>query len=547
MHLHKIILAIVLTIHTGLHAQNTVGTIVNTAQSQEGYTLFCPVNSFQTYLIDNCGRVINSWTSNQLPGLNAELLPDGSIVRNGRILNSAMSIGGLAGVVEKFNWDGLREWRYRCSGPDSTSHHDVKVMPNGNILLLVVYGKSISDAVDRGRDTSNVTDPILFSEAILEIEPIGSDSGRVVWRWDIWDHLIQDRDSTKANFGVISEHPERMNINYNGSSNGRDWLHANSIDYNPDLDQIAICFRNTSEFWVIDHSTTIVESAGSSGGRYGKGGDILYRWGNPAAYNRGTVADQKLFGPHDISWVPSGYPGEGNFMIFNNGDITGISSVEEFSAPADSAGFYSNPGLLAYGPTVSEWSHSEPNNALFNSLRLSSAQRLPNGNTLICSGFTGYFSEVDSAGNLVWAYRNPVSGTGLLTQGNTINPGVNSIFSIKRYGPDYPAFNGRTLNPGNPIELNFNLDNCQISATENVALSNAPAIFPNPATNFIYIINNTAFSTYYIYDIFGNKMLTKTINEVGIHEIDLSELSSGFYVIVNSKNPKECSKITIKH
>jgi len=538
---------IVILLNFNLIAQNTVGTIVNSTASYEGYTLFCPVNSFQTYLIDNCGRVVNSWTSNQLPGLTAELLPDGSIMRNGRILNSAMSIGGLAGNVEKFNWDGLREWRYRCSGPDSTSHHDLEVMPNGNVLLLVVYGKNISDAVALGRDTTVVSDPILYSEAILEIEPIGIDSGRVVWRWDIWNHLIQDRDSTKPNYGIIADHPERMNINYNGSSNSRDWLHANSVDYNPDLDQIVLSFRNTSEFWVIDHSTTMAESASSSGGRYGKGGDILYRWGNPAAYNRGTATDQKLFGPHDISWVPAGYPGDGNFMIFNNGDVTGISSVIEFTAAQDSAGFYSNPSNQAYGPLVPDWSHSEPSNTIFNSQRLSSAQRMPNGNTLICSGFTGYFSEVDSLGNLVWAYRNPVTGTGLLSQGNPVNSGVNSIFSIKRYGPDYAAFSGRTLNPGNPLELNFNLDNCIISSTEDIAENNSFEIFPNPTNGIIYINNKTANSIYQLYNLQGLLLQTFTLNETGIQKIELSGMLPGLYIVANPENPGELIKLTYKH
>ena len=542
------IFALTLFLGTNLCAQNTVGTIVNTQNSYNGYTLFCTVNSFQTYLIDNCGRVINSWTSSHLPGLSAELIPDGSIVRNGRILNSAMSIGGLAGIVEKFNWDGFRQWRYRCSGPDSTSHHDFEVLPNGNVLLLVVYGKNISDAVALGKDTSSFSDLTLFTESILEIEPIGIDSGRVVWRWDVWNHLVQDFDSTKTNFGVVSDHPEKMNINYKGSSSNRDWLHANSIDYNPELDQIVICFRNTSEFWVIDHSTTMTESAGSSGGRYGKGGDILYRWGNPAAYNRGTTADQKLFGPHDISWVPAGYPGEGHFMIFNNGDVTGISSVEEFTAPSDSAGFYSNPGTQAYGPAVAYWSHSEPTNTLFNSPRLSSAQRMPNGNTLICSGFAGYFSEVDSLGNLVWAYRNPVTGTGLLTQGNPVNSGVNSIFSIKRYGPNYPAFNGRTLTAANPLELNFNLDNCQISTVEtNYDENFSIEIFPNPADNMIFINNKTINSTYLIYNLQGIILGKEFLSEIGNHAIDLSDFLPGTYIIVNSKNPKAAAKFIHKH
>jgi hypothetical protein len=527
-------------------AQNTVGTIVYTADSQEGYTLFCPINSFQSYLVDNCGRIVNSWSSSHLPGLSAKFDIGGNLVRKGRIMNTSMSIGGLAGIVEKYSWEGFRTWSYRCSGQDSTSHHDFEILPNGNILLLVVYSKSITEAEARGRDVNPSGDTSLFSESILEIEPIGIDSGRVVWRWDVWDHLIQDRDSTKPNYGIIADHPERMNINYNGSAVGRDWLHANSIDYNPELDQIALSFRNTSEFWVIDHSTTISESASRYGGRYGKGGDILYRWGNPAAYNRGTVSDQKLFGPHDISWIPSSSPGEGNFLIFNNGDVTGVSIVEELLAPIDSAGFYSNPGTQAYGPQTALWSHSDQTNPLFNSLRLSSAQRLPNGNTLICSGFSGYFSEIDNNGNLLWAYRNPVSGTGLLTQGNPVNSGVNSVFSCKKYANDFDGFAGRVLQIGNPIELNFNLDNCNISNVNEAQLTQNFKIFPNPASNIIYIDNTTNESSFQIYNSTGE--LIRTVTEIGLGEtaIDISDLPTGIYLIKGEKTPNSIAKFIRK-
>lgn len=58
----------------------------------------------------------------------------------------------------------------------------------------------------------------------------------------------------------------------------------NGIDYNPVLDQIALSTHNLNEWYIIDHSTTTAEAATSSGGNSGKGGDLLYRWGNPAAY-----------------------------------------------------------------------------------------------------------------------------------------------------------------------------------------------------------------------------------------------------------------------
>ena len=76
----------------------------------------------------------------------------------------------------------------------------------------------------------------LWPEHIVEVD---TDTDSIVWEWHTWDHLIQDYDSTKSNFGIIAEHPERININFPQGgplSHGGDWLHINSIDYNADLD-----------------------------------------------------------------------------------------------------------------------------------------------------------------------------------------------------------------------------------------------------------------------------------------------------------------------
>ena len=146
------------------------------------------------------------------------------------------------------------------------------------------------------------------------------------------------------------------------------------------------------------------------------------------------------------------------------------------------------------------------------------------------------------------AYRNPVTGTGILTQGNPVNSGVNSIFSIKRYGLDYPAFNGRTLTAANPLELNFNLDNCQISTVEtNYDDNSSLEIFPNPADNVIYVNNKISNSTYFIYNPQGVLLQSAFLKEIGNQGIDISNILPGMYMIVSSKNPKESAKFIHKH
>ena len=90
---------------------------------------------------------------------------------------------------------------------------------------------------------------------------------------------------------------------------------------------------------------------------------------------------------------------------------------------------------------------------------ISGAHRLPNGNTIMCSGTVGQFIEVNSAKEIVWKYICPVAATGPLTQGSAIPIDaartaelMNSVFRVYKYPLDYAAFKGRTMTPGNKVE-----------------------------------------------------------------------------------------------
>ena len=136
--------------------------------------------------------------------------------------------------------------------------------------------------------------------------------------------------------------------------------------YNPDLDQIAVSVWAFSEFWIIDHGTTTAQAAGHTGGRRGRGGDLLYRWGNPRAYRAGTKADRKLFSQHNAHWIPKGLPGAGHLLLFNNGRERpdgSYSSVDELVLPADSQGRYTRQPGKAYGPDQPVWSYTAPEEA----------------------------------------------------------------------------------------------------------------------------------------------------------------------------------------
>ena len=239
------------------------------------------------------------------------------------------------------------------------------------------------------------------------------------------------RFGARSNFGVVADHPELMNINsFQPSMEGSprdDWTHVNAIDYNAELDQIAISSNHLSEIWIIDHSTTPQEAAGHAGGRHGKGGDFLYRWGNPQRYDRGTADDRKLFNQHDVQWIRPGLAGAGNLMIFNNGDsrLRPYTTAIELTPPMNADGTYRLQSGQPYGPETLAWEYNPDPPERFFSFFISGVQRLPNGNTLVNQGAGAQVREVTPAGEIVWEYKIRERGTGAAhaVQGEPLSAG----------------------------------------------------------------------------------------------------------------------------
>jgi len=397
--------------------------------------------------------------------LSVYLLENGNLLRTAALGSQGNPFFqgnyGHGGRVQIFDWDGTIVWDYEYSSEWHLLHHDVEMLPNGNILMNAWERKTFEEAVAQGRDPNLLVDRELWPHHIIEVEPDGLTGGNIIWEWHIWDHLIQDHDPTKGNFGVVEDHPELIDINFMEDSTA-DWNHVNAIDYNIEFDQIILSVSHFNEIWIIDHSTTIVEAAGHAGGNSGKGGDILYRWGNPQAYRAGNANDKKLFYQHDPQWIESGLPGEGHILVFNNGrDRPGVgySSVDEIVPPIDGIGRYSLAVGSAFGPNEAAWIYKKDNPADFFSEYISGAHRLANGNTIICSGAKGIIFEVTAGKEVVWEYVNPVANQGPVIQGDAIpidqEEGfwTNHVFRAYRYAPDYVGLAGKDLTPGDYIEL----------------------------------------------------------------------------------------------
>lgn len=528
----RLLIGLTIFIYSNISAQNTVGTTFMNQNVFEAYTLI--TTHTKAYLINNCGEIINEWNSTFLPGNAVYLLPNGNLLRAGRTEDGSSDIvfGGQGGIIELFDWDDNLIWSFTYSTNNFRQHHDVFPMPNGNVLILAATVISEDDAIAAGRNPNILSQSRLYNEQIIEVQPVGANQGNIVWEWNIKDHLIQDFDVSKENFGDVALTPGKLDLNFlNGGNGASNWLHFNSIQYDDNLNQIVMSSRNLSEIYIIDHSTTTAEAATSSGGTYGHGGDLLYRWGNPQAYRQGTETDRKLYGQHYPHYIAQGLNDEGKLIIFNNGiDRTPeYSEVLIINPPITSPGVYDYLPNSPFGPEQFDYSYSNQstNPSDFYSRIVSSAQRLANGNTLICEGNTGEVFEIDVNENIVWNYQNPVNNiSGEITSQGSDPPIIPILFRAIKYAPDFPAFTGRDLTPGVPIENNPNSAVCENLSTSSND-DDQVSIFPNPASNVISITSRETIDKIELYSTLGKKEIDVSSN----NSINISALNSGIYFV----------------
>ena len=492
MSLHRLsqwlVVAFTMVCVTQTRGQITLGTLALEPGANQDYVLFSPNGSETAYLIDKCGRQIHHWETEGRPGLMAYFMDNGDLVRTRSHQTGQFLGGGIGGIIERFDWEGNLLWTDTLASPSHHQHHDIAVMPNGNILAILWEKWFAEDAIARGQLPELASEEVWVTR-VVELAPLPGTGSEVIWSWSPWEHLIQNTDPALPNYGEPSDHPGRFDVNFEavaesggpgfGQEAAYDWMHVNSIHYHPERDEIVLSSRHWNEVWIIDHSTTTEEGAGSSGGQHGRGGDLLWRWGNPAAYGQGDETNQQFFGQHDAQFTVNS---EGlSVSVYNNGferPDGNYSTVQHIPIPLDEVGGFDSPLNEAFGPEAATWTYPTTPDFSFYSPNISGYTQLDDGHHLICQGANGRFFELDETDNLVWEYVNPITSTGPLTQGN--NPVQNGVFRVTSIPSSHPGLAGRNLEPGDPLELNPGPLDCTVEVWDTPA-SQTAQLWPNPA------------------------------------------------------------------
>lgn len=515
---------IILTFSFVIEGKSQIGLTIDDGSVDDGYYLFHPNPSKTTYLIDNLGKIAFTWEGTHNPGASVDLLEDGMLLRTGKI-ESNFTVGGVGGYLELVRPSGEIEWSYIFATESEQAHHDFELLPNGNILLILFDRISGEDVLAAGRDPETFEGE-LWSEKIIEVKPIGKDDVEVVWEWRLWDHIVQDFDDSKLNFGVVSENPRKMDVNFHIESlEIRDWVHLNSIDYNAELDQIMIGSPFFSEIWIIDHSTTTAEAKTGTGGASNRGGDLLYRWGNPQVYKAGTDEDRIFYGQHDPHWIASddGY----SIIVFNNGQERSepYSTIEKMDLPfvaLDASYEIGDDGTFL--PETSELVYQAPNKLDFFSAIVSGVQILDGGGLLINEGINGRFFELNSSNEIVWEYKSPITNKGILCSKEASSVTGNIVFRVHKFSPDY---SGLPTNLSNEVLLSEL--NCPppLSAGSDWDVS----VYPTNFDDLINVTSDGEIEKVVVTNLMGARVLEQKGKDDSHLIIETASWSPGVYIV----------------
>ena len=407
-------------------------TIYKPEKCYNGYTVF-PAPETGVVLIDMNGGVVNFWE--ELHAFPAKLLPGGQVFGSLGQRNNDYGYQDQIDLVQ-VDWDGNVVWKFDkleyIEDPGyepmwmARQHHDYQregnpvgyyvpgmecKLDSGNTLILCHH--TITDP--------NISDKRLQDDCIIEVDW----EGNIVWRWNCHEHFNE--------YGFDNAAKNALFRNPNMTAAGGDWMHINSMSvlgpnkwydqgderFHPD--NIIVDGRETNIIAIISKET----------------GKIVWKLGPNYNTKEGRRVGQ-IIGQHHAHMIPKGLPGEGNILIYDNGGWAGYTNPNEITDTGNKGIRRDNTRVLEINPTnfMIEWkctptemNHLQPfHSHYFYSPFISSAQRLPNGNTLITEGSGGRLIEVTKDHEIVWEYISPYWGKNLR---------LNMIYRAYRYPYDY--------------------------------------------------------------------------------------------------------------
>jgi len=376
-----------------------------------GVTRYDPAKAFNSYvvfagadkitrLIDLNGNVVRDWKYSAFPsklldpaltgGQRGHVLVTLATVQGGGTgLVPGRAVQAVSKTIGEVDWDGKTVWEWggdKAPGGAAQQHHDWQRLPNGNTLILANLAHPVP----------GFAEPQVLDDVVYEISP----GGEIVWKWIASEHLDE--------FGFT---PEELKLVRNADT--ADYLHVNNMsvlgpnrwfdagDKRFDPDNVLIDSRNANFTVIIDKKT----------------GKIVWSLGPHYPANELVTRSKRqvprpvdqISGQHDAHLIPEGLPGAGNLLVFDNQGEGGY--------PPAALAVTGGSRVLEIDPLIKEivWEYSGENSGrpgwTFQSTFISSARRLPNGNTLIDEGYNGRFFQVTPKGEIVWEYISPYFGT----------------------------------------------------------------------------------------------------------------------------------------
>jgi hypothetical protein len=379
-------------------------TIYDPEGAWNGFTVLSPLGTPAVLVIDMNGNVVKRWDGfNNSAGGPARVLPGGHVIA----ANGARPPHQESLELIQRDFDGKLVWRFdrgeQITLADGTmiwsarQHHDWQRddFPAGYYSpesKPALQGRTTLILAHADRMQPKVAAVMLGDDRLIEIDA----KGEIVWQWLAGDHIDE------LGFAPDARQVIGAAAAFNKARGGYDWLHVNSATYvgpNPWYDKGDARFAPENVIISSREASIIAIVA--------RDGSIVWRLGPDFSASRELRAIRQIIGQHHPHLIPKGLPGAGNLLVFDNGGSSGYGFASPIAPDGRGAFQRATSRVLEINPVTLQlvWSYT---NARFFSTNISSAQRLPNGNTLITAGAGGRMFEVNRGGTIVWEYMFPL-------------------------------------------------------------------------------------------------------------------------------------------